>query len=179
MYAIILMGLPCAGKTTTGKIMTTIDPSLIYISSGDIARNMAKYDKNCCASLIRGELAPEDQMRDMVADCINGMINKDENFILDGFPRFMDQDIWLEANFGDRVDFKYVLVYTSDIEIYSRAKMRKRIDDNLIKKRIEHYYGKTWPIIEKHRAEEAGVISYNGESITVNNVRELLKRVVK
>ena len=64
---IVLVGGPCSGKSSAGKL-TAKKLDIEYISSGDIAREMAKHNNDIRDNLNNGNLAPEDQMRKSISD---------------------------------------------------------------------------------------------------------------
>ena len=94
---VILLGPPGAGKGTQAKQIVA-RYGVPHISTGDILReNRARgteLGKRAAAIMDRGELVPDELVEDMVAsrldekDCQRG-------FILDGFPRTVQQAEWL------------------------------------------------------------------------------------
>lgn len=141
---IVLVGGPCSGKSSAGKIAAE---HLIakYISSGDIARDMAKNNDNVRSDLNSGKLAPESQMRDAISKHLwNHFFNRDANLIiLDGFPRFGDQAEWLSNEFY-MVDIHYVLIHAPSWVLRDRAKNRNREDDGSFERRLDYYRNVTY-----------------------------------
>ena len=144
MIGFILIGAPCCGKSTIGKEVSKIT-NIEYISSGNIARDMAKTDKQISNDLINGKLAPEEFMRKAVLKTVKQY----DYFILDGFPRFTDQFDWICSNLS-----AYKLVFiTVDADyntIVKRFKDRGRDDDNMnaFHNRMEFHITKTMPMIQ-------------------------------
>lgn len=136
---IVLVGGPCSGKSSAGKIAAE---HLIakYISSGDIAREMAKDNDNVRDNLNAGKLAPESRMRDAISKKLwEYFYRRDANLIiLDGFPRFNEQAEWLHNEFYG-IDIRYVLIHAPSYVLRNRAKNRNRSDDNSFENRYNYY----------------------------------------
>lgn len=142
---IVLIGGPCSGKSSIGKL-TADRLHIQYISSGDIARRMAEYDNAVMDTINSGGLAPEDEMRKSVYNSIYHCLKENDNdiVILDGFPRFIEQAIWLNDNIGDIADIHYVLVHAPSWILRDRAKKRDRHDDSSFEKRLKYYRNVTY-----------------------------------
>lgn len=142
---IVLVGGPCSGKSSAGKIAAR-NLRAEYVSSGDIARSMAEHDNDIRNDLNAGKLAPEPKMRKAVKDHLWDYFyekNKDL-MILDGFPRFGDQANWLEYEFYG-IDIHYVLIHAPLWLLKERARHRGRSDDNNgFYERYNYYCGVTY-----------------------------------
>ena len=147
MYGIIIIGPPCSGKSTIGQNYSQ-QHKIGYISSGDIARRMAARDPRVDKELSEGKLAPEAAMRHAIGDEILMRTGRDMPFILDGFPRFPEQNEWLLSNFGKKIHFIYVLIDTPIDLCVKRAKLRDRSDDAAISKRITYFQTETLAMVE-------------------------------
>lgn len=100
---IILLGLPGVGKGTQAKILTE-KLNIAHISTGDMLREAIKNETELGLKakeiVNRGELVPDDLMGKIVKDvlqeekCSNG-------FILDGFPRSLEQAQILDVIFHE------------------------------------------------------------------------------
>lgn len=157
---IIMLGPPCSGKSICGK-RYAIYNDMEYISSGDIARNMGE---DILKSINDGNLAPEDMMRNSIKDKIRSCNN---DIVLDGFPRFVDQFEYLKEKVLEQDDkLIFVMIDTTTKKIIDRSSRRGRIDDNKIYKRLSWYVENTLPMIEH--------IMHKGETLlTVLNTVEL------
>lgn len=144
MYCIILVGMPCAGKSTIGKEYARLH-GIDYISSGDIARQMGDEAK---ALINSGQMAPEEEMRRLVTDRIRHQLNERRPFILDGMPRFVDQNDWFRWNFEGLLSLIYVRVDVSEFMCRLRAAERFRDDDGEIDRRIKYYHDETEPMCD-------------------------------
>lgn len=92
---VILIGLTGSGKSTLARrLANTQDYS--YISSGDIAREIAEMDPIVEADLNKGDYAPENAIRmEVVAQIENALVRHD-GFVLEGFPRRVEQLVIVE-----------------------------------------------------------------------------------
>ncbi|PSH02912.1 MAG: adenylate kinase [Acidobacteria bacterium] len=100
---VVLLGPPGAGKGTQAKRICQIF-QIPQVSTGDILRdNIARgteFGKQAEAHMNRGELVSDELVQRMVADrlaqpdCARG-------FILDGFPRTVNQAEWLDKHLAE------------------------------------------------------------------------------
>ncbi|MBN1975601.1 MAG: adenylate kinase [Sedimentisphaerales bacterium] len=121
---IVLLGAPGSGKGTQCKNIVE-QYSLLHLSSGDILRRerAAKSDlgKKAQSYMDSGALVPDDLIIKMMAKAISKAPK--EGFILDGFPRTVNQAKELDksmADAGQKIDFVLNL----------------EVDDGIIEKRI-------------------------------------------
>ena len=168
---IVLVGAPCSGKSSAGKL-TAKKLNAKYISSGDIARQMAERDSMIRDKLNEGNLAPEIEMRTMIAH--NMDITSRDIVILDGFPRFGDQAQWLHEKFSDRFEIKYVLFYIPLSTIIERSMNRNREDDKSIENRIRYYYNVTYKELS-HNID----VTINANENTIEDCFRLLTDYIK
>ena len=170
MIGVVLIGQSNSGKSVIGKAVAD-KLNMRYISSGDIARDMADIQDD----LNSGNLAPEERMRDAIAHKI-ASINM--SYILDGFPRFYDQYIWL----GQLVahDLIYVYVDVSDEDILARAILRGRCDDGSIEKKMLFFKEHTEPMVREILGSEDVYIISNGNMDSIeDNVNKICEIVEK
>jgi adenylate kinase len=105
---VVLLGPPGAGKGTQAKRISDIY-GIPQISTGDILRDniqrgteLGKVSKDL---MDRGELVPDELVEKMVSnrleqpDCARG-------FILDGFPRTVQQAEWLDKHLAEKRRFE-------------------------------------------------------------------------
>ena len=126
---LILFGAPGVGKGTQAKLISS-KLNIPHISTGDILRQSVKdqteLGKKAQEIMNRGDLVPDDIMIGIIqdrlhkSDCAKG-------FILDGFPRTVNQAIALdkllkEMNFSD---VSVVNITADDNELVSRIGDRR------------------------------------------------------
>lgn len=141
MHGVIIFGKPGSGKSTIGKEFASMY-GYEYISSGDVARKMADDNPEIGIMLAAGKMAPEMMMRTMIKHMVSQCVNHDRNFVLDGFPRFKYQDIYLDDMFP-ALPLIRVLVDVTDNVAYERSANRGRIDDSAFMTRLRYYYDNT------------------------------------
>ena len=159
----ILFGPPGAGKGTQAKML--IDKfNIVQISTGDMLRDEVKSQselgKSAKAIMDRGDLVSDNiiiamiKKRIQMSDCNNG-------FILDGFPRTLNQAIELDELLEDlKIKIDNVIQIEVDENlllerINKRALENKSIrnDDNssILKNRIIIYKKDTMPVIDYYK----------------------------
>src|SRR5580698_8022614 len=102
---VLLLGAPGVGKGTQAKLLMA-RYGIPQISTGDLLRyNMARGTElgKAAQSLVdQGQLVSDDLVNDMVADRL-AKPDVGRGFILDGFPRTINQAEWLDAHLVDEV----------------------------------------------------------------------------
>ncbi|UPA17904.1 adenylate kinase [Borrelia sp. MN22-0132] len=90
---LVFLGPPGSGKGTIAKILSS-KLNYYHISTGDLFRanisNVTPLGKEIKQIVENGQLVPDSITIKIVEDKINTLANKD-NFILDGFPRNINQ----------------------------------------------------------------------------------------
>lgn len=94
----IMLGAPGAGKGTHAIYMAE-KMGIPHIASGDILREEVVSDtelgKKAKSYMERGLLVPDDLVEEIIA-CRMSRLDAKRGFILDGFPRTVEQARWLE-----------------------------------------------------------------------------------
>ena len=181
----ILFGPPGAGKGTQAKFLIN-KFKIIQISTGDILREEVKsktdLGMNAKAIMDKGDLVPDEIILSIIekrlsnSDCDNG-------FILDGFPRTLNQAIALE-----KILEKHEISIDKIIEISVKEEIllqriisraietnNNRADDNsdVLKNRIQIYNKDTKPVLKFY--------DNMGKLITVNgmlSIEEVSKEIL-
>ena len=141
---IVIIGPPCSGKSTIGKKLAE-NLGYKYISSGDIARDLANEEQT--TKLNNGEMFDERTMRSSIYNEVTENLTNDIGVVLDGFPRNCGQYEWLGENMSYAHPV-FVLVKVSMATIMERVKKRNRDDDKSIAKRLEDYQHFTAPMVQ-------------------------------
>jgi adenylate kinase len=126
---LILFGAPGVGKGTQAKFISS-KLNIPHISTGDILRQSVKdqteLGKKAQEIMNRGDLVPDDIMIGIIQDRLHKP-DCEKGFILDGFPRTVNQALALdkllkEMNFSD---VSVVNITADDNELVSRIGDRR------------------------------------------------------
>ncbi len=162
---LILFGPPGAGKGTQADFIKE-KYGVEHISTGDVLREAIKnkteigiYAKSF---MDKGELVPDEVVTEIIRQKISNL--GDAGFMLDGFPRTVEQakfleDILREAGIGiDAVIFLEVSDEEVVRRIMGRQKKEGRLDDSedVIKNRLKVYKDQTSPLRDFY--DKAGVL---------------------
>lgn len=102
---IIFIAPPAAGKGTQAKVLCD-KYGLFHISTGDLLRKTSKNNLELEKKLSSGSFIEDNVILDLIKDEISSLENK-SGYILDGFPRNMEQAI----SFDQIVKDKYLVIY--------------------------------------------------------------------
>jgi adenylate kinase len=181
MQPIVLIGSPGSGKGTQGRKLSAYF-EIPHISTGDILRDHVQRGTvvGFCVkeTLAKGLLVPDELMTDLVTgrlkadDCKNG-------YILDGFPRTLQQAQWFYAHYEQPIVF---LLDVPEEEVLRRIAARGdgRPDDNatdIILGRLHEYEQFTEPIIGYYERESIlyhvnGMAGIDGTFEAIKNILE-------
>ncbi len=153
---IVMLGPPGSGKGTQAGLLAT-HLGVPAISTGDIFRSNVSNETEL-GTLVRGymdagEYVPDSVTNALVRDRL-GERDAVEGFILDGYPRTLEQVAALDAileDQGRRLDAVVELVadHTEVVDrLLLRAQTQGRLDDTeaVIRRRLEVYAEQTAPL---------------------------------
>lgn len=166
---VFVLGGPGAGKGTQCNKLVE-DYNFIHLSAGDLLRAEQSRQGSQYGSLINhyiteGLIVPQEITITLLKNSIESNFKKGNNkFLVDGFPRKMDQAITFEQII---VPSKFVLFFDCPEEVMlerlmERGKTSGRVDDNIesIKKRFKTFEETSMPVINMF-AEQNKVIKIN------------------
>lgn len=203
---LIILGPPGAGKGTQASILSE-KLGIVTISTGAMLRAAVKENtplgKEAKVYLDKGQLVPDELVVSLVKERLNGS-DCEKGFILDGFPRTVNQAQVLDKN----LEIDKVLTLDVDDEVIverlsGRRECKKcaqpyhilfnppatdgkcdkcggdlicRADDNevTIRKRLEVYHEQTEPIKAYYMQQGKVVIAHGKEKIE-DTAKEVLK----
>ncbi len=183
---VILLGPPGAGKGTQA-ILLARDAKISHISTGEMMRaavnSGSALGRRVKGFLDAGELVPDATVVEIIderlkqKDCENG-------FLLDGFPRTVDQGKALTALLQkiNKPISHVVELKVPDAVLIERVRNRGqsgsgRSDDNeqVFANRLQVYWKQTAPVTEYYRGLPGGVIEIDG----LGTIEEVHARVMK
>ncbi len=176
------MGPPGAGKGTQAKTLAD-NWNIAHISTGDILRQALKEQTplgvKAQGYMDKGELVPDQLVQEMVQERLSQPDTK-LGWILDGFPRTVNQALFLEEllqklnQHGEKV----VNLEVPDEILIARLLQRGRKDDTeqVIRRRLEVYRSETAPLIDFYSSRQA-LLSVNGAKSPEEVTGELHKLI--
>ncbi len=153
----IFLGPPGVGKGTLAQELAK-KQGLVHVSTGEMFRQEIKKQTSLgqkIASLVRaGDYVPDDLTNQIVKNFLLSPKVKHQGFILDGYPRTINQAQFLKEN-GFKIDCVLLLQAPMEI-ILKRILNRQRQDDNplIVSQRIEIYNQKTKPLIDYYQSQK-------------------------
>ncbi len=175
---IVLIGIQGSGKSTQGSLLQD-KLKVPYLSTGHIFREMAK-EKTQAGRYIKevmnaGYLIPDEKTLEIVSEYLSRPEYK-EGYILDGFPRTVNQ----AESFVNGIN-KVVYLKVSDKEALWRLSTRNdeaREDEtlNAIHKRIELFHKVTEPVIEYYRSK-GQLVEVDGEQSIEEIHKEVMEKI--
>lgn len=173
----IFLGAPGVGKGTIAAELAN-KFGFKHVSTGEIFRNEIKEQTalglKVQSILAAGEYVSDDITNEIIKNVLNKPEVKQSGFILDGYPRTVNQAQFLiEQN----IDIQKVILLVADEEIIiKRLLNRGRADDNIetIKNRIEVYEKQTKTLIDFY--EQKNLITRIDTSGEVDEIFESLEK---
>ena len=148
---IIMIGGPGSGKSTYSKLITK-ELGIPHISTGVIMRDLSKTDDKVKDLVSKGVFVPTDIVVKAVQDRLKKP-DADRGYILDGFPRNIEQAKLMKSN---NIGHDYVIyLEVSPEEVMKRLTSRGREDDKpeIIKNRLKVFEKETAPLLDYYKDE--------------------------
>jgi adenylate kinase len=160
---IILMGVAGAGKSMQGRLFAD-EHGYAWISTGELFRVLVTGQRR--AQMLAGKLLSDNEVIELVDKTLN-LIDVNQEFLLDGFPRTVKQADWLlEQVHSGRLELTAIFNLVASPEVVTeRLLARGRQDDTAqaIKKRFKEHETMTLPILEHFRQENVRVFEIDAD----------------
>ncbi len=160
-----ILGGPGSGKGTNCARLVA-DFGLIHISAGDLLRDEAKKDTPRAAKvseiLKNGQIVPSEITVELLFDALRNAAAASQlplrGFLVDGFPRKMDQALMFEEQWARAHGILYFECTMAVMEqrILGRAASGStRADDNIetLRRRFQSNVEQCVPVVEKYKSE--------------------------
>tara|TARA_A100001035_G_scaffold223538_1_gene184056 strand:- start:655 stop:1257 length:603 start_codon:yes stop_codon:yes gene_type:complete len=164
---IIMLGGPGSGKSTYSKFLTK-EFMIPHVYTGDMMRDLAKMDTPT-GRKVRSALDKGDYVdTKIVLDTLEKRLQRkdtERGYVLDGFPRSMEQVKEMEDR---NIGFDHaVYLDVAEEEVIRRLMSRGRADDKpeIIKNRIKVYKKQTQPVIDYYKDKLITIKAKGGEEI--------------
>lgn len=159
---IIFFGPAGAGKSVQGQILAARH-GWRWLSAGQLLRDTRDAEIN--QYLQEGRLVPVEVMSRVIDRALKDAAGI-ENIILDGFPRDLEQAVWLFEDdhlSGHKVDLVVVLEVPRQ-EILERLRLRGRADDTpeAVDVRLGIYRKEIYPILDFLNERQVPIVHVNG-----------------
>jgi UMP-CMP kinase len=184
---VFVLGGPGAGKGTQCDLIIKDFPEFKFFSAGDLLRAERASGSSLAgiinAKIDNGQMVPAsitvDLLSNAMASCPPG-----SKFLIDGFPRNMDNVTVWDERIGEACDVKFCLFLDCPEEvminrILERSKTSGRTDDNIdiLRKRFKAYENETMPIVNdfKTRGALRRVVADRPVEVVYDEVKAIMK----
>jgi adenylate kinase len=164
----VLGGPGCGKGTQCERIVQKY--GFTHLSSGDLLRaevaSGSERGKKLTAIMEAGELVPLDVVLQLIKDAIIKNASTSKGFLIDGYPRELEQGKRFENEIATVTKVLYFNVADDTMvkRLLKRAETSGRVDDNeeTIKKRLKTFHDLTQPTIDFY-GQQGKVIEINAE----------------
>lgn len=180
---ILIVGPQGSGKGTQAKRLAAAH-GIAHLSTGDILRaavaEQTELGLRVAPILERGDLVPDELMIDLIRE----RLEREDGFVLDGFPRTLAQAEALDsmlAGIGKPLDTVLLLSVSDDVAVermHGRAVEEGRPDDTpeVIANRLRLYHELTEPVVARYR--DAGMLVEVDGALSVDEVEAEIERAL-
>ncbi len=188
MINIIFFGPPGAGKGTQAKEISKY-LNLPHLSTGDILRNKIQQKDDLALKLkdvmSSGKLVSDEILNQIVSEKL--LSNSKNGFILDGYPRTLDQSIYLN-NLLKKNNLHLNFIFNIELEfnllkerILKRSKEEGREDDNIeaIEIRYNAYIETTKKVSDDYKANKREIFFEISGNQEIDQITSKIKKILK
>jgi adenylate kinase len=175
---IIFMGVAGSGKSVQGRMLAD-ELALPWLSTGEFLRMLISGERR--KDMLAGKLLSDREIIKLVQK-IFALIDVHEEFILDGFPRTVQQADWLlNQHKHGQLDVTAVIHLVIDEKTaLDRLLVRGRQDDtrDAILERMREYEEVTTPILDHFKKAGVPVFDVNGEN-EIGAIHKLISQEIE
>ncbi len=175
---IIFMGVAGSGKSLQGRKLAD-KLALPWLSTGEFLRMLVSGKRR--QQMVAGKLLGDKEIISLVQKIFH-LININEEFVLDGFPRSTAQADWLLGQVKhDQLKVTAVIhLVVSEAEVKARLLSRGRVDDSdkAIEERFVEYETAVKPILEHFRKMGLPIYDINAE-VEPDKVHQAILKALK
>ncbi len=187
MKNVIFFGPPGAGKGTQAKLLSE-KFKISHLSTGDILRSKISDSDELSNQLknlmSKGLLVPDNILNEIVSSKLE---NEKKGFILDGYPRTLDQAKFINSFFEDNnINIELVFDIALDFSqlekrIINRSKIENREDDNLeiIKVRYEAYVESTQIVSDFYKQNFSNIYHKLDGNQEIEQIQSKIEKIYK
>lgn len=176
---IIFVGVAGSGKSIQGRMLAD-ELGLAWLSTGEFLRMLVTGQQR--KAMISGKLLSDKEIISLLGRIL-AFIEKDKEFVLDGFPRSVAQADWLlnQVKHGQLKITAVINLKADEKTVKERLLARGRHDDTneAIKKRFKEYESVFKPILSHFKAYGIPVFDVDGSGRIDKVHAEILKIIKK
>ena len=159
----VILGPPGAGKGTQAKRISA-EAGIPHIATGDMLREAMERETEMGVRIKptydAGDLVPDDLMIELIRERLS-VPDTSDGFILDGFPRTVEQAEALDRML-EEIDRELLAVLYFQVpdelaveRLHVRSLQEGRTDDTpeIIRHRLEVFHKRTEPVVEYYRSK--------------------------
>jgi adenylate kinase len=175
---IILLGVAGSGKSKQGRFLAD-EAGYPWLSTGELLRVLITGKRR--QEMLKGKLLSDEEVINVFNTVVN-LIDTSKEFVLDGFPRTIEQTDWLinQIHLGRfNLTAIFHLVASEDV-VHARLEKRGRVDDTeaAINQRFDEFKAVTVPILDHFKKESIKIINIDA-SLKPQEVHELIMQNLK
>lgn len=174
---IVFMGVAGSGKSVQGRLLAD-ELGLPWLSTGEFLRMLVYGERR--KDMLAGKLLSDREIIKLVQK-IFALIDVHEEFILDGFPRTVQQADWLlNQHKHGQLDVTAVIhLVIGEQTALDRLLQRGRQDDTkeAILERMREYEEVTTPILDHFKKAQVPVFDIDGDE-SVQTIHGRIKQVI-
>ena len=172
------MGVAGAGKSVQGRRLAD-ELAVPWLSTGEFLRMLTSGDTR--KHMLSGRLMNDEEIISLVRK-IFAVVDTENEFILDGFPRTVGQADWLlnQAKYG-QLDITAIVNISATREVVKeRLLNRGRLDDHeeAIEERFQEYEQTIVPILEQFKSADVTVFDVNGDQ-SIEEVHDDIEKALR